>query len=227
MITDQMLAEAAAELNMAMINSLADPSQSVHQFSAKFERKMRHIIRKGNHPVRYRIVQRVASFILVLFLSFMTLVAVSPTVRAAVIGWIREKYDLFTRYYITNDITETIDSTEYYLSYVPSKYAEIQRHVTPAKATVYYANQDTNQLIVLTHFKKCEAVIPHLNTKEYCMTEIYINGDKGDFYQSNNTAQANSVFWFNSEESAYFYISAFADKNEIIKISESIKKVHN
>ena len=44
MITDEMIAEAAAELNQALIDSLPDPRDCKHHFSKKFERKMKIMI---------------------------------------------------------------------------------------------------------------------------------------------------------------------------------------
>ena len=54
MITDEMLAQAAAELADAINESLPDPSECNHQFSPRFERKMKRLIHGTNHPIMYR-----------------------------------------------------------------------------------------------------------------------------------------------------------------------------
>ena len=46
MITDKMLAQAAAELATAINESLPDPKDCTHEFSAEFERKMKRITRR-------------------------------------------------------------------------------------------------------------------------------------------------------------------------------------
>ena len=51
MITDEMLRIAAAEADQAIRESLPNPEDCDHQFSSEFERKMRHVIRRGRHPV--------------------------------------------------------------------------------------------------------------------------------------------------------------------------------
>ena len=95
MITDEMLATAAKELSLAIGATFPDPSKNVHHFSLRFKRKMNQLVKKTNHPVRYLWTQRVAGFILVLFVGFMMIMTVSPTVRASVIGWIRERYESY------------------------------------------------------------------------------------------------------------------------------------
>ena len=98
MITDEMIAEAAAELNEAMIKSLPDPHECKHQFSKKFERKMERLIYRVNHPIRYKIVSRVASILLVLLIGFTVVMSCSPTSLSSVIGWIKQVYESFYSY---------------------------------------------------------------------------------------------------------------------------------
>ena len=54
MISDAMLQQAAEELATAINESLPDPKECVFQFSPKFERKMKRLTRRANHPILYR-----------------------------------------------------------------------------------------------------------------------------------------------------------------------------
>ena len=60
MITDEMLRIAATEANQAICDSLPRPEECDHQFSPRFERKMRRVIRRGRHPVAYKYLRRAA-----------------------------------------------------------------------------------------------------------------------------------------------------------------------
>lgn len=62
-------------------------------FSAPFERKMKKLIRRADHPIRYRIVQAAACLLLAALLSGCTVLAVSSEARAAFVGWVREVYE--------------------------------------------------------------------------------------------------------------------------------------
>ena len=57
-------------------------------FSSAFERKMKKLIRRADHPIRYRIAQAAACLLLAALLSGCTVLAVSPEARAAFVGWV-------------------------------------------------------------------------------------------------------------------------------------------
>ena len=81
-LTEQIIADAAAEVNETMPAGLPEPGACDVEFSAWFHRKMKRVLHRGNHPVAYRVMQRVASVVLVLLIGFAEVMAVSPTVRA-------------------------------------------------------------------------------------------------------------------------------------------------
>ena len=59
MISDAMLQQAVEELATAINESLPDPKECVFQFSPKFERKMKRLTRRANHPILYRSLRMV------------------------------------------------------------------------------------------------------------------------------------------------------------------------
>ena len=93
MITDEMLAQAAAELADAINESLPDPSECTHQFSPRFEKKMKRLIRKTHHPFFYRTLRTVASIVLVILIGFGSTLAVSAEAREIVFGWVKQQVD--------------------------------------------------------------------------------------------------------------------------------------
>ena len=67
-------------------------------FSSAFERKMKKLVRRADHPIRYRIAQAVACLLLAALLSGCTVLAVSPEARAAFVGGYEKRMNrgLFT-----------------------------------------------------------------------------------------------------------------------------------
>lgn len=153
MITDEMIAEAAAELNEAVINSLPDPHECKHQFSRKFERKMEKLIHRVNHPVRYMVLSRVASILLVIFIGFTMVMSFSPTARAAVFGWIKQAYESFYSYYFETDV-EKESNYRYQIDPLPEGYTELSSSLTGRVSTYIYLS-DQNELLVFTYAAPC------------------------------------------------------------------------
>lgn len=98
MMTDEMLTQAAGELAYAMNKSLPESGACSHQFSAGFERKMKRLMRRTDHPGMYRVLRAVAGMILVISIGFGSLLALSPEARAAVYGWVRRQCESFFEY---------------------------------------------------------------------------------------------------------------------------------
>ena len=109
-----------AALNAHILATLDNDSPFEHSFSEKFQRKMRRVIRMGNDPMRYRIQRSLVRAACILILSFLTLMMVSPSARAAVISWIKEHYSIYTKYTYAGETEE--DLYEFELTYLPDEY---------------------------------------------------------------------------------------------------------
>ena len=93
MISEEALRQAAAEASDCLVRSLDEAGIPVHNFSARFERKMRRLIRRTRHPAAYRALVRVACAFLAFLLGSGVFLAVNPEARAAFFGWVRTQYE--------------------------------------------------------------------------------------------------------------------------------------
>lgn len=225
MITDKMMTDAAEELYQALLSSLPEESECVHQFSQGFERKMNRLIRRMEHPVRHRVLQRAASIALVLFLGFMALLAVSPTVRAAVFGWVRERYENLTTYYFDGEVQQNQELMEYELGYVPEGFRETYRNSSMNETIVYYVNDSSGKMMCLT-YSFVEGYYSFNAEIEDCRCEsVVVNGANAEFYDKGDAQRSNAIVWVDNATNTLFSITAFMDKEDLIHIAENVKKV--
>lgn len=225
MITEEMMAAAAAEMNEAMLRSLPEPEDCYHEFSAKFEKKMKRVMYRADHPLQFRILQKVASIILVLFLGFATIMAISPTVRASVFGWIREQYESLIHYYFNDSVSSVEGPTTYYISNLPPQYTELTSFFNEelGEYTGVYSDDEGNVLYFMY------SLIPEITNyylgseEDYIVEHVYISTNRADFYQSKDHSQSNGIIWCDSETNTVFYLSARLNKEEIIALAEGIK----
>lgn len=223
MITDEMIAEAAAELNQALVDSLPDPHECKHQFSKKFERKMKKLIHRVNHPIRHMVLNRVASILLVILLGFTMVMSFSPTARAAVIGWIKQAYESFYSYYFETDV-ETESNYRYQIDPLPEGYAEFFASEDEGISTYAYLNEN-NEMLVFTYSTDPNQSIFNLKKEEYFIEETSILGNQADLYLSEDPNMANGIVWHDEENGVVFFISGMETGEELIKLAKSIKKV--
>lgn len=86
MISDERLREAARKAEESFLASLPEPEDCEATFSPEFERKMKKLIRRTDHPIRYRIMKAVACFLLVVLVGGGSVLALSTEARAAFVG---------------------------------------------------------------------------------------------------------------------------------------------
>lgn len=222
MITDEMIAEAAAELNQALVDSLPDPHECKHQFSKKFERKMEKLIHRVNHPIRYMVLNRVASILLVILIGFTMVMSFSPTARAAVFGWIKQAYESFYSYYFETDV-ETESNYRYQIDPLPEGYTVLSSNLDGRTCTYLFLN-DQNELLVFTYSIDATDSLFYVNREHYIVEEVWISGDKADLYLTEDTSLTNGIIWQNKESGVVFSISGRVDSEELINLAESVKK---
>lgn len=215
MITDEMIAEAAAELNEAMIKSVPDPHECKHQFSKKFERKMNKLIFRVNHPIRYKAANRVASIILIVFLGLAVAISCSPTARAAVIGWVKKAYESFYSYYFDGE-TELETNEKYQISPLPEGYVEISNTEDGGTHMYVYGNKQ-NELLVFSYSISPDSASFFVKNDGYIVEETLVLGKTADLYLSKDGNMANGIIWWDDEAELIFYISGQFGGDELKK----------
>ena len=124
-------------------------------FSPEFEKKMQRLIRRADHPIRYRVAKAVACLLLVALLSGCTALAISPEVRAAFVGWVREVYETWFVYRYTGEEQPTLEDTVYLPTWVPEGYAEIVSPQTGTFVRTQYENS-AKELLTISYMKGTE-----------------------------------------------------------------------
>lgn len=222
MITDEMIAEAAAELNQALIDSLPDPHECKHQFSKRFERKMEKLIHRVNHPIRYMVLNRVASILLVILIGFTMVMSFSPTARAAVIGWIRQAYESFYSYYFETDV-ENESNYRYQIDPLPEGYTELFSDLDGRTCTYVFQN-DQNELLVFTYSIDSSESVFYAEREKYVIEDVVISDNKADLYLTEDNSLTNGIIWQDKESGVVFYISGRVDSEQLINLAKSVKK---
>ena len=222
MMTDKLLAEACAELNEAMLRSLPAPEECDPRFSQSFQRKMARVTRRANHPIPYRVMQRVASFLLVLFLGFMTVLAVSPAARAAFASWVRETYESFFVYSFTAEAEGPIPNMEYYIPEIPDGYVETVASLHNSGGLYIYVNED-NTMIVLT-YTYGDGSAYYVEKEGYTVKPITVAGHPGEMYLDHISDPSNSIIWIDEEKQIMFSIAGPLTEEELLALAESVKE---
>ncbi len=218
MITDETLRAAAEEVAMAMLNNIP---KETHSFSARFEKKMQRLLRRAKHPVFYQVMRYAAVIVLAVTVLFGAVFAVSPTVRAAVIGWVQSVFHEFYKY--TSEETTPPDvEYEYYLPESFDDYSLLTTIDEINGKTYIYAS--TTGMMLQFSYAYGGKTSMYLNTES---TDIYkgtVSGKPADIYISKNDMETNAIVWQEPSNNVLLILFAFADQEELPQLAEKVQK---
>ena len=227
MVTEEMLKNAAVEVERALLQALGEEAQP-HEFSAEFEKKIKRLTRRAEHPVRYRMLRYAAVVILVLATLFGTVMAASPDVRAAVVGWFRTAFYGPYAHYDNVDVTDIRDAAaemeyDYYLSTIPEGYAPWREMEKTEGKTYMYHNESTGNILFFDYAYAKGVGDVFLNVEGYSHECVRIGSLEGDLYTTTKEGESNVLVWSSKHGGVLFEIMGDISGEQLIALAESVQ----
>lgn len=217
MISEEALRQAAAEASDCLVRSLDEAGIPAHNFSARFERKMRRLIRRTRHPAAYRALVRVACAFLAFLLGSGVFLAVNPEARAAFFGWVRTQYSEFFVYFFPEAVEDSAN-TEYALGWLPDGYYEIDKYIYPDYIWTIYSDSNKNEIDFLYSINNKL----YLSFENNRVQQIMINESSANLYTSQYIAGRNDIVWSNPDGTIVFSIGGILDTDTLVRIAENV-----
>ena len=179
--------------------------------------------RRRARPLWKNVAQKAAVILLVFSLSLGSLMAVSPTVRAAVVRWVTEWYETHIVYrYSGEDISG--EMPQYEISGLPQDYTEIIRDVYEASVSVVYESPSGDMICFdYTYMQQGAANIIAPGDDE--ILDVTVNGIQGQFFLPHDPADAKTITWIDADSNLQFVVKAFCSETDILHIAESVSLV--
>ena len=163
------------------------------------------------------VAKRVAVVLVVLM--FITLTACSiPSVRAAVVEFIKETYENCIHLF-TDEAGSKKISEHYVLTELPDGFTEINRTETDPMYITHYQNSDGDE-IVLTQSITDQFSI-HMDNEHGIISEIIISGRKVTIYESDDCIVA---VWIQDQYAFNLTVYGDCDLDLMIKLVGAVKR---
>ena len=190
-------------------------------FSPAFERKMKKLIRRADHPIRYRIAQAAACLLLAVLLSGCTVLAVSPEARAAFVGWVRELSEGWFVYRYTGKDQTAPKNIVYCPTWVPDGYKLITEPKDRAHIIAIYENPEED-IILFNCYMNTESMNLQIG-EDTQLIDAYVSNIPADLYIDNTSGAVNHLVWEDENKQRIFWITSTLDGETMIKIAESVE----
>ena len=180
---------------------------------------------KRARPLWKNVAQKIAMILLVFSLSLGSLMAVSPTVRAAVVRWVTEWYETHIVYrYSGEQITG--EMPQYEIIDLPEGYIEDERVNWPSYVSVVYQNKDTGKTIYLDCTYMQQGSASDYVTDGVEVVPVTVNGLSGQLFLTDDWENKwNTITWNDAERNLQFEIDANVNRDVILYMAESVSLV--
>jgi hypothetical protein len=206
-----------------MIDETESASSKIIDLSPRMKRSMRKMltnpkrfVRDYHRPAYLRVLRMTAMIVVMFSLTLGAVMAVSPTVRAAIVRSVRSWYGDHVEYTIRS---EGDNDWVVQLGYIPKEMLLDVQSNASSQSIVMYENSESVQLFIIVAWDGTVAI----NNEDVTITEQYINGNKAEIYHSLEVFHPNLVLLYYEKENVIVSISSTIEIEELIRIAENIQ----
>lgn len=223
-ITDEMLKQAAEEAANMMNDELSEQAASQkHQFSPRFERKVKRIIRRTSHSAIYRFLRSVACILLIATIGIGSILTVNVEARAAVIKWIKEQFETYQGYIFKGENVDDAELSRYYLGWIPEGYELVFSDEDENGGTYVYTDEQ-GRIAQFNYIYGQQGSATFIKTEGYDKYAITVNGLPAELYVAIEEKDSDGIIWTDDSRNVIFHFSAHVDRESLIKIAENVEK---
>lgn len=200
--------------------------------SRRFERQMRLMLsdpkkwanKQRRSSIWTKSLQRVAVIFLICSVAIGSIMAVSPTARAAIIRWVTEWYESSVIYRFFGEPTFA-ELPRYEIAKLPVGFNELDPPMQiPNDVEILYGNSD-GDVIRFEYMRVEQGTALFVSTDGMDLIEIEVNNFFGHLYISNDLKQSSLITWYDDEANMQFLIDGFFDSDELIEMAESVVNI--
>lgn len=151
--------------------------------------------------------------------------AISPTVRAAVIRWVTEWYETHVVYrYSGYPISAAMP--QYEIVALPDGYKETDRIEDIGYVSIVYENAD-GKYIYLDYAEMEQGAGKVIETEGSNVIRITVNGLSGQLFLPQLEDQDSTITWIDPNCNLQFSIDGFFNKDGMLHIAESVSLIES
>ena len=224
MISNEFIRQATEEYLEESMPAIPTENEIDHVFSDRFEKNMKSVIRKNNHPQLKRVLRMAASFALVILISGGSVMALSPTARAAVKGWLFGQEGTVFSYTSIGTKTESEVSYQYDLAVIPEGKVLWQEILDETQSIMLYTEEETGHLLKITATPNDGTSAMFLITTTDQKETVQIGDITADFYPSESEDSSPGLAWIDPDNDYLICLDGFFCQEELIDMAISLVK---
>ncbi|MBR6526535.1 MAG: DUF4367 domain-containing protein [Lachnospiraceae bacterium] len=221
LIRQALLDAALADYNTADLPEAPSFSTKYLAWERKFLRNPQAFAQRVLRPLWQTALRSAACFLLVVSLSFGSLMAFSPQARAWVSEWFAQHFPTYTSYGFTAQIpTEKLQHWE--PTYLPEEYTDTEFIDLDNQIVVYYHSDNPSMKIKFNYKLTSEGSGFSLDNEHHTISDITVGNMPGQLFQAENDSP-NMLVWFDSSSHHAFMLASRLPCDTLVQIAESVE----
>lgn len=219
-ISDEVLVRAAKLVGSAMRESLPDPDTCRHEFSPEFQKEIQAMKERARRAERSAKYLKRASIAAVIALCCTGLfLAVNPEARATVSSWFKSIYENTLVYHFSAEFQgDTLPECD--IGYIPEGYEEDRVIETHTGKTILFS--DGNDMFFVDWYMLSDSMALQILSTDIELIPTTVNSHNAEFIVPEDQSETTDLLWTDDERGIGFVVSAYMEKEELMKIAESI-----
>lgn len=198
--------------------------------SRKHQRQMKKMLadplkwmRNKTKPVWKKFAQKVAVVLLIVSVSLGGVMAVSPTVRAAVIRWVTEWYETHIVYFFSGEANSE-ELLKYEIANIPETFVETDRIENTSSVSIFYED-NCGGVICFDYVYMHQGGATLVITDDQDVIAVSINGLPGQLVlpTEKDATTTAALIWIDNETNIQFVIETTLNEDAIISMAESVR----
>lgn len=221
--SDAELRQAATLVRQSMLESLPHPTECHYDISPEMEQKIDRLLKREDQKKHLRRLGQMAASILLAFLVGVgAWLAVDTEARAAVVRWVKEVYEESVFYRFFNESTSK--AMPYYrLTSLPGDYTETVAYEDESLRVLMYENG--TDIIIFTCQRMVSSNAAEMYSNSYSLEQVPLNNFVAELYVPFDPTSTSDLVWIDDNQSLFFCLSSFAEKDVIIDIAKGVQLV--
>ncbi len=222
-LTDEMIAKAAKDYEQSTLDSL---SFTEHAFSPAFERRMKRLIRRQEQSAGCVYFRRAVCASLAIVLCVGAFLMLHPEARAAVVQWVKERFESLTYYYSSGDVEPTTDQTDalptsYDFGWLPEGYTLYLRVDQENDGSIIYENE-SGDFIYLNYYNDNWDGKSAFTYEGGSYKTVTVNGRDAELFIEDDINAGNYIVWTSEDNRVMFQVFGRCEEDILIRLAENV-----
>ena len=221
MMDEELLKAAAAELSLCQLQSLEEIPEEPHVFSPTFERKMKRLINKTDHPCR-RILLNTAAIFLAAILALAAFLSISPKARAVVSKWFTSICDNGVRFYSSGEVAAQ-EMPDYVLADLPKEYTLYETEHREDGSEYQYCGPK-GEILKFAYYSGAKYTDLFIQISNLEHSAIPVGEETAHIYVSPSGEEASAIVWIDPDQELLFMISCIGNQEELLRFARCVEE---